>query len=117
MGRASAAGSMPPTLLADELGAPMENLPPGIHTIPGGEGEGATRVERMVGPKSAASAVSAMGWLASALLAGERGHGRRDTATATAAETIVRAAIIHTERLSAEGVVAGCALVRFSRSM
>src|SRR2546421_9365754 len=116
MGRASATAWKPTASPAAGSTAPMENSPPGIHTIPPGVSEGATLVARMVGPKTVASAVSAVGWPASTLLAGERGHGR-DTAIATAAETIVRAAKIHTERLSAGSVDAECAPVRFSRFM
>src|SRR5580698_9918825 len=66
----------------------------------------------MVGPKAAASAVSAMGWPASTLLAGERGHGR-NTATATAAKIEVRASKTHAERLSFERVGADCFLICF----
>ena len=65
----------------------------------------------MVGPKVGASAASAMVGPASTLLAGERGHGR-NTATATAAETMLRDIKIHTERISVEEVRAGCDLVR-----
>jgi hypothetical protein len=55
----------------------------------------------MVGPKAAASAASFIDWLASTLVAAERGQGR-NMVTATAADTVIKAIRIKTERLRVE---------------
>src|SRR5579863_270763 len=82
----------------------MENSPPEIHTIPCGDCEGAAAVRGTVVPNAKVSAVPAIGWPASTLLAGERGHGR-NTATATAARIMVSAMGINTGRCSFERLV------------
>jgi hypothetical protein len=70
----------------------------------------------MVGAKAATSAASVIGCLASTLLAGE-GRDERNTTRTTTAITPAKADKTHVERLSAELVGAGRALVPFLRFM
>ena len=86
---------MPASVVAGGSIAPMENSPPEIQTIPCGGGAGCLVGLGIVGPKAAKA--SAIGWLASTLLAGER-RDESNTATATVAKTTARAIRIQNER-------------------
>jgi hypothetical protein len=96
---------MPIASAAGGSNAPMENSPPGIHTIPWGDGAGGGVAMGMVGPKAAASAASVIGSSASPLGRPKRGHGRK-TPIAISAGAIASTIKIHNKRLGVEHVCA-----------
>jgi hypothetical protein len=95
--------------------APIENSPPEIHAIPGGDRAGTATVLGTVGANVANPADWATGWLAFTLLIDE-GRNARNT-TATTAITPAKASNTHIDCLNATLVAAGRALIAFLRTM